>query len=169
MPPPFDPQKTPPPGAQISRVLDRLSLLRARYLSHLPEDPTLLTSFGMAVLDQLDLRPADVLLPGTSAESAKHVYAEIGRHFLEHVLPAAADLPAMDAKHLTEYAAALESDIADPGKLAAAFGAARLATFGRDSRLVYRVGGYRGRPGAPLADYLIGAVVRPATTPAAAK
>ena len=43
-----------------------------------------------------------------------------------------------------------------------AFGAARLAAFGRDLKLVHRVGGYLGRPGLPLADHLIAAVVRPA-------
>jgi hypothetical protein len=131
-------------------------------------DPSPLESFGRAVLDRLELRVTDVADPGLPADTRRRVYAEVGRRFLDHILPGAEDLPRMEARHLAEYVAALAPVDPDPGLLAAAFGAARLGVFCRDSRLVFRVGGYRGRPGALLADHLIAEVVRPAAAAVAA-
>jgi hypothetical protein len=39
---------------------------------------------------------------------------------------------------------------------------ARPGQFDHDKRLRYRVGGYRGRPGDPLADFFIQNVIEPA-------
>ena len=70
-----------------------------------------------------------------------------------------------DTKQVAEYLAALNTERPDPGRLSAAFGEARLPIFGKDLRLVYRTGGYRGKPGNLLADYLFSKTVQPVIAP----
>jgi hypothetical protein len=165
--PPLDPQKTPPAEGLVAEAAGRIGRLRDRLAQPEPGEPPPLESFGRAVLDQLELRVTDVAELGLPAGGRRRVYEEVGRRFLDHVLPAADELARMDAGPVAEYAA-VDPDRPDPGRLAAAFGSARLGAFGRDGRLVYRAGGYRGRPGAPLADHLIAEVVRPAAAAVAA-
>lgn len=162
-----DPQKVAPLELDLALLGLLVEQVRARLLAPKPDDPLLLSRFGWAVLDHLELRPTDVTPTGASQTMVRQVYEEVGRRYLNVALPAIDDLPRLDAKHVAEYIAAIDPNRPDPGRLSAAFGAARMALFGHDRRLVYRSIGYRGRWGNPLADFLIETVVRPVTAMAA--
>jgi hypothetical protein len=124
--------------------------------------PSAMANYGLSVVVQFELRLAEVIPPGLPAEAASATYAEIARRFLDAVLPDENALRQTDVNTLTLYRDALADPRHDPGLFAAAFGSARPGLFDHDKRLRYRVGGYRGRPGDPLADYFIQNVIEPA-------
>jgi hypothetical protein len=133
-----------------------------RLRSEMTTCPSTLAHYGLSVVVQFEMRLAEVIPPGLPAEAASATYAEIARRFLDAVLPDENALRQMDVNTLALYRDALADLRHDPGLFAAAFGSARPGRFDHDKRLRYRVGGYRGRPGDPLADFFIQTVIEPA-------
>jgi hypothetical protein len=153
-----------PSAALIADAMWATKQLRDR-LARTGETESTAARFGLSVLGVVGLRPTDVVPNGTSPVAFETAYVAITHRFLEQVLPGESDLARMPAERIAEYVAAALAQPADPGMLTAAFGSARPDRFGHDVRLKYRVGGYRGSPGHPLADFLIEVVIRPVVTP----
>lgn len=157
---PLDPAVTTPSAAAVERAAARIAEL---WLVTLPagaeggQSP--LAQLGAGLIDRLGLHTAEVVAARPGEGGYWRELEDIGRRFLAYVLPSRDELARMDVAHVVGWEAAAEA--ADAGALAAAFGDCHSAALGADARLKYRVGGYRGRPGTPLADHLIAAVVRP--------
>ncbi|QEL19583.1 hypothetical protein [Limnoglobus roseus] len=167
MVPTADPQRTPAIGLDLALLALLVEQARTRLLTSRADDPLFLSRFGWSVLDHLELRPTDVVAAGASQQVVQKAYEEIGRRFLDVVLPAIEDIPHLDAKHVAEYLASIDPNRPVASRLSAAFGASRMRLFDRDRRLVYRSVGYRGRRGDPLADFLIEYAIRPVVVAAA--
>jgi hypothetical protein len=162
MKPNLDPQRTFPPDREIAQTSEAIAELRRSFSDRPTGEGLALSAFGLAVLCQLDLHPAVFFPPELPVREYGRVYEEVARRFLDYVLPDDEELRLMDAANVAEYLFAIDAGRPDPGRMVAAFGLARMHAFGHDCRLTYRVGGYRGRPGNPLADHLIDSVILPA-------
>ena len=156
---------SPPQESDIGKLLSSVEDFKSKLLQNSGSPRSQLPRFGWLILDHLGLRTEDILTTKVESESLESVFEKIARSYLEHVLPTAEDISKFDTKQVTEYLAALNTERPDPGRLSAAFGEARLPIFGKDLRLVYRTGGYRGKPGNLLADYLISKTVQPVIAP----
>ncbi|QEL20841.1 hypothetical protein [Limnoglobus roseus] len=157
-----DPLKTYPTDFDLSQLSELSAALKNRLFDAPLQQQPSLSQFGWSVLDHLNIRLVDLLPRGLTAAIVKQLCEEIGRRFLAVVLPAADNYELLDAKHVAEYLTVLNRQPPDASAMSAAYGSARLRAFSGDRRLVYRMAGYRGQPGDPLADHLIAEVVRPA-------
>ncbi|MFO0934893.1 MAG: hypothetical protein U0798_00065 [Gemmataceae bacterium] len=136
-------------------LYDLIFRLRNRLLNPKPNEPSILAKFGWMVIDHLGLVSSEILPAHGSADAVQAKFENVARRYLDAVLPDPNDLTKFDSLHVAELIAAINPDQPDPGRITAAFGLAHMDEFGKDPRLVSRVGAYRGKRGFPLTDYLI--------------
>jgi hypothetical protein len=147
------------------RILASVVRLRSELFDQIPEaagESMTLAVYGVSILAQFELRHTDFFPPNLVAAETRATYEEIGRRFFVLVLPDESTVRQLSSEALAAYQEALSDSRRDPGLFAAAFGTTRPDLFAHDKRLRYRVGGYRGRRGDALADYLIQNVIEPA-------